>query len=133
MFKAPFSFNGRIRRTEYGISFIVYVLAIIVLNLTPISFINSYSRSYSSDGTTGDPLYFIIMAPFVWFIWAQGAKRCHDVGHSGWWQLIPFYFIWLLFSDGQHGSNEYGNNPKGIGNDTQFTFEQQHHAGGEER
>lgn len=25
MFKNPFSFNGRIKRTEYGISFVIYL------------------------------------------------------------------------------------------------------------
>jgi uncharacterized membrane protein YhaH (DUF805 family) len=47
---------------------------------------------------------------------AQGAKRCHDRNNSGWYQLIPFYFIWILFGDSDTGFNDYGPNPKGIGN-----------------
>ena len=55
-------------------------------------------------------LYFIIM--ILWVAFAAGAKRCHDLGKSGWWQLIPFYFIVLMFKDGQSGDNKYGANPK---------------------
>ncbi len=31
MFKAPFSFEGRIRRTEYGISLIIYTIIYLFL------------------------------------------------------------------------------------------------------
>lgn len=54
-------------------------------------------------------LYFVIL---FWFILAQGAKRCHDLGNSGFYQFIPFYGLWMLFEKGKSGENEYGNNPK---------------------
>lgn len=36
MFSSPFSFNGRIRRLEYGISFIIYYVAVMILPLLTI-------------------------------------------------------------------------------------------------
>jgi uncharacterized membrane protein YhaH (DUF805 family) len=101
MFQNPFSFEGRIRRTEFGISCIIYAFAYGVLTAIAMS------------GDLGS-VVFIFFIPVLWFLWAQAAKRCHDVGNSGWWQLIPLYAFWLLFQDGHPGSNQYGANPKGI-------------------
>ena len=63
--------------------------------------------------TSDHALFGLVYIPLLWFLYAQGAKRCHDLGNSGWWQIIPFYIFWLLFQDGQTGVNKYGNNPKG--------------------
>ena len=104
MFKNPFSFDGRIRRTEYGVSLIIYAIAYAI--------IAGIGASAGRDSGAG--IVFIFFIPMLWFLWAQGAKRCHDVGNSGWWQLIPFYVFWLLFQEGQAGSNQFGENPKGI-------------------
>lgn len=103
MFKRPFSFNGRIRRLEYGISFIFYFIWYVVIDV----------MSKSSDPSLAASIFILIsFIPMVWFLWAQNAKRCHDRGNSGWYQLIPFYFFVLLFGDGEDGDNEYGDNPK---------------------
>ena len=108
MFKNPFSFEGRIRRTEYGLSVIIYAILAVIIN---------------GIGQAGDGAAIILFAyiPLLWFIWAQGAKRCHDRGNSGWYQIIPFYNFWMMFADSDNGINEYGPNPKGIGNQEQTT------------
>lgn len=103
MFKRPFSFKGRIRRLEYGISFIIYFVWYIIFEIAAVS-------PNLSQGTAIFLLITII--PAIWFVWAQSCKRCHDRGNSGWYQLIPFYFLILLFGDGDEGENEYGDNPK---------------------
>lgn len=59
--------------------------------------------------------YLLLFFPALWFLWAQGAKRCHDRGNSGWYQIIPFYGLWMLFADGEECENEYGVDPKGRG------------------
>lgn len=101
MFKNPFSFEGRIRRLEYGLSIIIYAALYFIFLL-----------AVETAESVGAVIGLIILVPMLWFIWAQSAKRCHDVGRSGWWQLIPFYFLVLLFQDGDLGRNEYGQNPK---------------------
>lgn len=63
---------------------------------------------------------YLFIIPIYWFILAQGAKRCHDRGNSGWFQLIPFYGLWMLFGDSYFGNNKYGENPKGIGNQSEI-------------
>ena len=38
----------------------------------------------------------------------QSIKRARDRGASGWWILVPFYGLWLLFGDSVPGENKYG-------------------------
>lgn len=102
MFKEPFSFDGRIRRTEFGLSYLIYIAGALIISVIA--------------GILDLPILGLAFLPLVWFMLAQGAKRCHDRGNSGWYQLIPFYGLWMLFADSDPGENEYGPNPKGIGN-----------------
>ena len=99
MFKNPFSFQGRIRRLEFALSALLVTVLFI-----PILFLILYV-----DSTAG-----ILVLPLYWFAYAQGAKRCHDLDTSGWFQLIPFYSLWMLFADGSRDKNRYGYSPKVI-------------------
>jgi uncharacterized membrane protein YhaH (DUF805 family) len=96
MFKEPFSFAGRIRRSELWIGAIIFLFGIgIVAGLAS-----------SSD------IFGLGFIPLIWFKLAQNAKRCHDRGNSGFFQIIPFYWIWMYFADGDKGPNQYGEDPK---------------------
>lgn len=99
----PFSAKGRIRRKTYWIVYIIYA---IVYAITMLITQNTTSLFVLT-------LLLILMITLLWFYIASAAKRCHDLGHNGWWQLIPFYNLWLLFQNSKPGSNEYGPNPKG--------------------
>jgi len=96
MFAKSFSFSGRIRRLEYGISFIIYIVSLQIVSEVAIQ----------------TPIIGILTFPLIWFIVAQGTKRCHDIGKSGWWQIIPFFNLLMLFKNGESGLNKYGFNPK---------------------
>ena len=77
MFSNPFSFDGRIRRMEYGISMIIQTIVSQILSAMIIEI----------------PGLSFLFIPVLWFGIAQGAKRCHDLGNSGWWQIIP---LWVM-------------------------------------
>lgn len=96
MFSKPFSYKGRIRRLEYGITFIVLYLG--------FAFIGGMAEV--------EETLALLIIPLYWVFIVQGAKRCHDLGNSGWYQLIPFYFFWMIFAKGDDDINEYGANPK---------------------
>ena len=104
MFRNSFSFEGRIRRLEYGLSFII-----VYFWLGFSAFVEFIINAYNFEG-----IYYLLMIPGFYFLIAQAAKRCHDRGNSGWYQLIPLYVLWMLFGDGDIGANNYGANPKGI-------------------
>ena len=114
MFKNPFSFEGRIRRTEYGLTIIIKYAS---------SFIIGF---FIGSAGLGDGMMYIFLIPVYWFQLAQGAKRCHDRGNSGWYQIIPFYPLWMFFADSDNGINEYGPNPKGLGNQEESSMDGQH-------
>ena len=104
MFSHIFSFSGRIRRMEFGLSYIIYGVLAIVL-------------SVCAEET---PLLGLLYIPFLWFTWAQMCKRFHDKGESGlriFTLLIPLYNIYvmimLFFEDGEPYENDYGKDPKG--------------------
>ena len=100
MFQKPFSFKGRIRRTEYCLSLIIiYPLLFIIMIFT----ISNNGEMYALD---------LAAIPLLWMFWAQGAKRCHDLGKNGWWQLMPIYNKNLLHKEGQRFPNKYGDDPK---------------------
>lgn len=102
MFKDIFSIRGRIRRTEFILSCLIYAAAlfgsVLLAALTNL-------------------IFFYIIVVITWFTGTvfrvtQGVKRCHDVGNSGWFQFIPFYFFVMILADGDRRDNRYGPNPK---------------------
>lgn len=98
MFKDAFSFNGRIRRKEYIVSQLLYYVGLLI-----ISFFVSEADM---------PIVGFLFLPLAWFSLAQGAKRCHDRDNTGFFQIIPFYSIWMFFAPGDNGPNRFGPDPK---------------------
>ena len=108
LFLSPFSFTGRIRRKEYILSIILFVLVLLlILGFGP-------GGNGTILSTTFIGLKLMILLVVCWFRIAQAAKRCHDRGNSGWFQIIPYYGLWMLFGDGEKFENKYGKNPKGV-------------------
>jgi uncharacterized membrane protein YhaH (DUF805 family) len=101
-------FTGRATRPEYWWFFVFVNLGAFVLGFI--------------EGVTRIPLIATIwnLAMILPLI-AAGVRRMHDVGKSGWFLLIPFYNLYLLAIEGDHGPNEYGPDP--LRPSTNFDFD----------
>ncbi len=97
-------FDGRARRREYWM--FTLISTIITYSLLFIGIKIGFSLLNS--------LYSLaVLLPSI----GVAIRRMHDVGKSGWFMLIPFYNLYLACCDSDLGENEYGPNPKNLGND----------------
>ncbi len=94
-------FNGRARRKEYWMFVLIYMVINVILAVLGMDIISMI-------------VGLALLVPSI----SIGARRLHDTGRSGWWQLIYFIpliglivMIIFLVQD-SHDTNEYGVNPK---------------------
>ena len=108
------TFSGRARRSEYWyfqlFNFITNVLLAVISYFTFQNAIIFIVLLYG----------LVVLLPNI----ALVVRRLHDIGKSGWYYFVAFIpivgAIWilvLLATDSEYGPNEYGLNPKGIGNE----------------
>ena len=70
MFQNPFSFEGRINRTEYGFSLIIFAIAYLIL--FAITDPGSELYAITDPGSEGGSvLVLIFLIPMLWFIGAH--------------------------------------------------------------
>lgn len=101
-FSKYIDFKGRARRSEYWYFFLFSFLLQSGVNMV-----------VGTDLASG-LVSFGLLIPSV----AVGARRLHDIGRTGWWQLLllipPIGWIVLvifLIKHGQEGENRYGHDP----------------------
>lgn len=114
-----FNIKGRITRRTF---FLRFLFAVGLYAISEFSYSN-LMWSYYEDRlfVFFETLHFYFLPLFTSvFIWIQGAKRMHDVNKSGWYFLIPFYNLYLIFCKGTKGNNDYGIDPKPMPNVTYF-------------
>ena len=119
MFKAPFSFDGRIRRIEYFLSGIVGGIVFSIAWALGIgTFILGAGMGSAGGSVFGLLIGLAALVASMWFSLAQGVKRLHDLDKSGWLILLMFvpivnalFGLYMLFADGTVGPNQYGEDP----------------------
>lgn len=97
IFRQLFSPKGRIGRTEY---FIYIILTSLVILCSVVLFLFGWFK-------TAIAIFIVSVCIRI----AQAARRCHDIGVTGFYLLIPVYPILLLFMAGTNGVNKYGPPP----------------------
>lgn len=104
-------FTGRARRSEFWFWILFSLLGGIVFGgLDGLLFGYEFGRSFSPLGSLFN---LAILVPSL----AVGARRLHDMNHTGWWQLIALtgiggfaLLIWWCFR-GTEGPNRFGADP----------------------
>lgn len=96
----PFSFKGRIGRLQLILSYVVGFVAWFAIYA-----LSELALEYNSNIFL---LFLACTAVFFWFLYAQCAKRCHDLGKSGAWMFVPFWNVLLFFAEGEEQDNQYG-------------------------
>ena len=111
------NFEGRARREEYWM-FVLFNTIFFILFFIPF-IAGAVMESEALMMIGGLLLFLYIAALFIPSI-AVAVRRLHDQGKSGTWYFIGFVpfigGIWLLVlmvTEGTHGPNQYGPDPKG--------------------
>lgn len=106
-------FSGRAQRAEYW--YFVLFNMIVSIILTVLDGMIGTIDMQSGFGLLSGIYSLAVIIPSL----SVGARRLHDIGKSGWWQLIvliPIIGIILLivwFATDSKDDNQYGANPKG--------------------
>lgn len=58
--------------------------------------------------SNNDTLYFLANVVLLVPPLSVGCRRMHDLGRSGWWQLVPIYNVYLACQPGDPGMNGWG-------------------------
>ena len=108
-------FSGRSQRAEFW--FFMLLSTLIQVGLMVLD--STMGWVHQVKGLENGVLSTIAMLALLVPTFSVGARRLHDIGKSGWWQLLILLpvlgFIILIFfwvREGQAGQNAYGNNPK---------------------
>ncbi len=106
------TFDGRARRKEYWLFFLINLIISIILSVVDSSIAGSGA---SNIGILSTIYSLAVFLPGV----AVSIRRLHDTGRTGWWLLIALIpligaIVLLVFmvQDSKPGANRFGANPK---------------------
>ncbi len=100
------AFEGRMRRKDYWLSAVITPIVAVIL----IVLIAGVAQVLSK--VLAILIAVVLMIMLIVHEVAENTKRCHDLGLSGWFQLIPLFGLVLLFKSGDIGPNKFGPDPK---------------------
>jgi uncharacterized membrane protein YhaH (DUF805 family) len=102
------TFNGRASRSEY---WWFYLFALL------ITWGGSLVAAVTMPVELADLMNVIIGLVFIVPVFAAGSRRLHDIGKSGWWQLLfltiigAILLIYWYAKEGDKQANNFGDAP----------------------
>ena len=95
-FKKFFVFEGRASKSEYWYFILFIILGDVIIGTIAYAMMSTFLI-----------IIFNIFATVTLIPWLSvGCRRIHDVGKSGWWQLIPIYNLILWTQDSSSGTSQ---------------------------
>ena len=104
------NFNGRASRSDYWWVYLFFIIIVFALLFLA-----------GLMGRAGGIISIILIIFYIGSIVpmiALACRRMHDSDKSGWFQLIPFYNLYLAIIKGTDGPNRFGEDPLGGTGDT---------------
>lgn len=104
-FRQYADFKGRARRKQFWMFYLFYVIFYVILGVIDFMLASFILSS------------IFVLASLIPFI-SITARRLHDTGRSGWWQLIALVpvigaIVLIVFlAQDSRDENQYGQNPK---------------------
>lgn len=91
---------GRISRFSYIVKFMFPLnMALVFGRLSDALRTMNEGGEFTLMGSLFGPFVTGVLIVFAWPIIAVSTRRLHDIGHSGWWLLMPLFFLSILFFD----------------------------------
>jgi len=117
-------FRGRLSRKNYILALlmvpiIVVISLFIVLLITAVALNLAWNIGLDLGSITillrSISLILIVVLSSI-FVLSFHIRRLHDIGRSGWWAILSFFFtpiflIWVLISGSDKQENNYGQVP----------------------
>lgn len=118
---AILKFSGRRKRLSYFLTWLV-LIAVVVAIYFVLGFVVGASNPGNPQAGMAvvEAVGSLLSLPLAWPFYAVGAQRLHDMGYSGWFQLLTLIplvnlilFLVMIFAPSQQAANKYGPVPSG--------------------
>ena len=83
------TFSGRATRSEYWWFYLFVILLVWLATIVS-------SLMFLDDPAAAEILPMIVNLAFAVPIFSAGSRRLHDIGRSGWWQLLVLTIIGVI-------------------------------------
>lgn len=90
-------FSGRERRAKLWQLILISTILAATASYLDEAYIAEWRGFLPGETDAGSPLFFTVLAVLAWPVIATAVRRLHDHNMSGWWLLIGFTSLVVIF------------------------------------